>query len=136
MEKSLDSRSFGKSFTPTCHCSRRIFKVLKYAHIKIFHHTHHCVLLPSLMDTSSRYYASRYSTGSLCQYKLKNTTFLTLRVFGLQYQFILDKYGTIYAIQLFYGTNVMHSVVFQLKLAPTFKQQLPKANSINKQSSR
>ena len=58
---------------------------------------------------------------SLCQYKLKNTTFLTLRVFGLQYQFVFDKYETIETIQLLYTTNIIRSVVFQLKLAPTSK---------------
>ena len=72
-------------------------------------------------DNSSSCYASRYSTVSLCQYKLKNTTFPILRVY---YQLVLDKYGMIKAMQLFYGTYFILSVVFQLKLAATSKTRL------------
>ena len=39
-------------------------------------------------------------------------------------------------MQLFYGTYFILSVVFQLKLAATSKRRLPKANPINKLSSR
>ena len=37
-------------------------------------------------------------------------------------------------MQLFYGTYFILSVVFQLKLAPTSKRRLLKANPINKRS--
>ena len=47
--KVTDSRSIGISFTPTCHFSSRIFKILKYTYIKIFHHPRHCLLPPGFV---------------------------------------------------------------------------------------
>ena len=104
----------------------------------LFTSSRHCSLSPTVSwlftDTSARHYACWYSTVSLCQNKLKNTTFLTLQVFRQQNQFVLNKYGTIKAMQLFYGTYFICYVVFQLKLAATSKRRHPKANPINKRS--
>ena len=61
------------------------------------------------IDTSFQYYASRYSTVSLCQYQLKNTTFLMLRLWTTI---------PVYSRQI--QNNFNHTVILQDLLYPLF----------------
>ena len=110
-------------------------------HPPLFASARHCCFLgPTVWslftDKSSSYYASRYSTVSLCQYKLKNAILLTFRVFDYSTCSLSTSTEQFKPCSLFYGTYFILSVVFQLKLAATSKRRLPKANPIQTKYSR